>query len=336
MIVCSVVIPLLNEQESIPELYTRLKVEMEKLVENSSDQSFELIFVDDGSTDDTFKLLRELAVVDSRVIGIRFRKRYGKTAALVAGFRRAQGRYIVTMDGDLQHNPEDIGRFIEKLDEGYDIVCGWREKRVDNVWLRRIPSRIANRLMRRLSRVDLDDFGGGFKAYRASVLREVSIYGGMQRFIPALASARGARMCQIPIKNIPRRFGSSRYGISRAVPVFFDLLRIHFLLTYLQQPLRFFGTIGLVLLSGGLADGLWLAIERLIYHQHIVDEHGPLLLVAAILIVTGVQLLMLGLIGEMVVWFFNQNQDGQPKEYAIAEMCQGQNDVLFEQTQILR
>jgi glycosyltransferase involved in cell wall biosynthesis len=322
MVLYSVVVPFLNEQESIPELYARLKLELERLLERSEHNTFELIFVDDGSTDGTFRLLREIAMVDSRVIAIRFRKRYGKTAALVAAFERAQGKYTITMDGDLQHNPEDIRHFVQKLEEGYDIVCGWREKRVDNFWMRRIPSRIANRLMRRASGVDLDDFGGGFKAYRTTILQEVSLYGGMQRFIPALASARGARMCQIPIENTPRRFGSSRYGITRAIPVFFDLLRIHFLLTYLQQPLRFFGSLGFALFSAGLIDSLWLAFERVVFHEQVVHEHGPLLLLGAVLIVTGIQLIMMGLIGEMIVWFFHQHQNQQSQEYAIAETCE--------------
>jgi glycosyltransferase involved in cell wall biosynthesis len=323
MIMFSVVIPLLDEQESIPELYSRLKCEMEKLTEASQD-SFELIFVDDGSADNTFRLLRELAAVDSRVTAIRFRKRYGKTAALVAAFECVQGKYTITMDGDLQHHPEDIARFVEKLEAGYDIVCGWREKRLDNFWMRRIPSRIANKLMRRLSGVELDDFGGGFKAYRTSILQEVSLYGGMQRFIPALASARGASMCQIPIENTPRRFGSSRYGISRVIPVFFDLLRIHFLLTYLQQPLIFFGGLGFALFSLGSIDCLWLIFERLVLSVQVMNVHAPLLVAGAVLIVAGIQLIMIGLIGEMIVWFFNQNQ--QPQEYAIAEVCQARRE----------
>ena len=327
----SVVIPLLNEQESIPELYARLTHELERMTEGSHGSAFELIFIDDGSTDDTFRLLRELATVDSRVVAIRFRRRYGKTAALAAGFERARGTYTITMDGDLQHNPEDIPRFVEKLEQGYDIVCGWRENRVDNLWLRRIPSRIANRLMRWLSRVEIDDFGGGFKAYRTSILQEISLYGGMQRFIPALASARGARACQLAIENVPRRYGNSRYGIARVVPVFFDLLRIHFLLTYLQQPLRLFGTLGLALFGLGFADCSWLVVQRVVYHASVADKHGPLLLAGAVFLVMGIQLLMMGLLGEMLVWYFNQRREGQPREYAIAEICSASHaDMLME------
>jgi glycosyltransferase involved in cell wall biosynthesis len=327
----SVVIPLLNEQESIPELYARLTHELERMTEGSDGNAFELIFIDDGSTDGTFRVLRELATVDSRVVAIRFRQRYGKTAALAAGFERVRGTYTITMDGDLQHNPEDIPRFVEKLEEGYDIVCGWREKRVDNLWLRRIPSRIANRMMRKLSRVQIDDFGGGFKAYRTSILKEISLYGGMQRFIPALASARGARVCQLPIENVARRYGSSRYGIARVVPVFFDLLRIHFLLTYLQQPLRLFGSLGLALFGLGFIDCAWLLVERLVYHTSVVGQHGPLLLAGAVFLVMGIQLLMMGLLGEMLVWYFNQRHENQPREYAIAEVCRSNHaGILLE------
>jgi len=317
-LIYSVVIPFLNEQEAIPELYARLKVEMEKLVNNEQGESFELIFIDDGSTDETPRLLRQIAGIDSRVVVIRFRKKYGKTAALDAGFRRARGKYIITMDGDLQHRPEDIPPFVEKLKEGYDIVCGWRAKRVDNLWLRRIPSRIANKVMKKFSGVPIEDFGGGFKAYRTEIIKEVPIYGGMQRFIPALASGRGATVCQVAIENIPRPYGKSRYGIGRVIPVFFDLVRINFLLKYLQQPLRFFGGYGIGMSTLGFVGALCMLFERLILGKHVFAEHGPLLLTCAVLIITGFQLLMIGLIGEMIAW--HNNQHDESREYAIAEV----------------
>lgn len=320
----SVVIPLLNEQEAIPELYARLKAEMEKLTAGEQGQGVEIIFVDDGSTDNTARLLREIIDVDHRVVAIRFRKQYGKTSALDAGFRRARGRYTITLDGDLQHRPEDIPLFVEKLKEGYDIVCGWRARRVDNLWMRRIPSRIANKAMKKLSGVDIDDFGGGFKAYKTEILKELSIYGGMQRFIPALATGRGATVCQVPIENIPRRYGSSRYGISRVIPVFFDLMRINFLLKYLQQPLRFFGGIGIAMLLVGTFGSLWMMVERLVLHHNVAAEHGPFLLMGAVLIITGIQMLMIGLIGEMISWFHNQN--GEAREYAIAEVLESSDN----------
>lgn len=314
----SIVIPLLNEEDAIPELYTRLKSELEQIA--STGKSYEIIFVDDGSRDLTFKLLSELASMDSTVNVIQFRRTYGKTAGLAAGFEMATGEITITMDGDLQHDPADLPRFIARVEEGYDIVCGWREKRVDNLWVRRIPSKIANYFMRKLSRVEIDDFGGGYKAYRTSLLREVPLYGGMQRFIPALASLQGARVCQLAIRNIPRRYGKSRYGIGRVIPVFFDLLRIHFLLNYLQQPLRFFGSWGLALIGGGGLMSLGLIYEWLFRDRHVMLHHGPLMLAAALLIVAGIQCFMGGLIGEMLLWL---NKRGQKNDYSIANMISG-------------
>ncbi len=311
----SIVIPVLNEEDAIPELYARLNTELEKMT--SSRDEFEIIFVDDGSTDQTFKLLAEIASIDSQVSVIQLRKRYGKTAALSAAFKAVTGNITLTLDGDLQHNPEDIPRFVEKMAEGFDIVCGWREKRVDNFWMRRIPSRCANWVMKRLSHVDIEDFGGGFKAYRTAVLKEVPLYGGMQRFIPALASLQGARICQIPIKNTPRRFGQSRYGISRIIPVFFDLLRIYFLLTYLQQPLRFFGSVGLALVGVGGLTGVGLLLDRLLGNQHMMQTHGPLVFLMGLAVVSGIQLLMIGLVGEMLLWLHHQKE---LKQYTVAEV----------------
>jgi glycosyltransferase involved in cell wall biosynthesis len=310
----SVVVPCLNEQDAIPELYARLKAELERLTDGI-DEQFEIIFVDDGSTDQTFPLLREIAEIDSRVSVIQFRRTYGKTAALAAGFQRVKGKITITLDADLQHNPEDIPRFIEKIDEGYDIVCGWRARRVDNLWLRRIPSKCANYLMRKLSHVEIDDFGGGFKVYRTSILRDVPLYGGMQRFIPALASLQGAKVCQLAIENTPRRFGKSRYGISRTVPVFFDLLRINFLLNYLQQPLRFFGTFGILLLGGGSITGICLVLDWFFYGHHILRDHAPLLFATGIAILSGIHFLMIGFIGEMLLWLHNRPQH---QEYTVA------------------
>jgi glycosyltransferase involved in cell wall biosynthesis len=311
----SIVIPVLNEQDSIPELYARLNTELKKIT-NSRDE-FEIVFVDDGSTDQTFRLLAEIASIDSQVSVIQLRKRYGKTAALAAAFKVVTGEITLTMDGDLQHNPEDIPRFVEKIAEGYDIVCGWREKRVDNLWLRRIPSRCANWLMKRLSHVEIEDFGGGFKAYRTAILKEVPLYGGMQRFIPALASLQGARICQIAIENTPRRFGKSRYGISRVVPVFFDLLRIHFLLTYLQQPLRFFGSFGLALIGLSGVTGAGLLLDWIFGNRHLIQTHGPLVFLMGLALVSGIQLLMIGLVGEMLLWLHHQKER---KEYSVAEI----------------
>lgn len=307
----SIVIPVLNEQESIATLYTRLKETMDNV-----EGACEILFVDDGSTDDTFALLRELASIDPRVAVVRLRRNYGKTAALAAGFDAARGECIITLDGDLQHDPADIPRFLAKLDEGYDIVCSWRVRRVDNFWMRRIPSRIANWVMARLSGVRIHDFGGGFKAYRREVLEHIPIYGEMQRFIPALASSVGASICEVPIQNIPREHGSSHYGIGRAIPVFFDLITIRFLLKYAQRPLHFFGIVGMLGLFAGLATALGLMVDKFLFGHDILANHAPLMMFAAVLIIAGVQLLALGLLGEMQVRHFHSPQGSAPYKVA--------------------
>src|SRR5262252_2028013 len=195
----SIVVPFHNEEDSVTTLYDRLKATMEQIGE-----PFELVFVDDGSSDRTYRLLEEIAAVDSRVLVVKLRRNFGQTSALAAGFDHAQGDFILAMDGDLQHDPADIPIFLEKIAEGYDIVSGWRKRRIDNLWLRRIPSRCANWLMAKLSGVDIHDFGTTFKAYRREVLEQVPLYGELHRFIPALASWHGATICEVPIKNVNR------------------------------------------------------------------------------------------------------------------------------------
>src|SRR5438477_3233769 len=297
----SVVVPFHNEQENITVLYDRLKAVME-----ASGDSFELVFVDDGSNDGTFSLLREIAGVDSRVTVVRLRRNFGQTSALAAGFDHARGEYIIAMDGDLQHDPADIPIFLEKISEGFDIVSGWRKNRIDNFWLRRIPSRCANWVMAKLSGVDIHDFGTTFKAYRREILEQVPLYGELHRFIPALASWHGASICEVPIRNVNRERGASHYGISRTFRVFFDLIPIRFLLKYLGRPLHFFGTVGMMGLFGGIGITTWLFVEKFVYQSHVMDDHGPLLVFVAVLIVAGVQLLALGLLGEMQVRHYHE------------------------------
>jgi glycosyltransferase involved in cell wall biosynthesis len=298
----SIVVPFHNEQESITELYDRLTAVME-----AAGECFELVFVDDGSRDQTFHLLREIAAIDSRVVVVKLSRNFGQTSALAAGFDHAQGEYVIAMDGDLQHDPDDIPAFIEKIHEGYDIVSGWRKVRIDNLVMRRIPSRCANWLMSKLSGVDLHDFGTTYKAYRRELIEQVPLYGeGMHRFIPALASWYGARICEIPIKNINRDKGKSHYGITRTFRVFFDLITIRFLLKYLSRPLHFFGTVGMAGVFGGSAIAVWMMALKLFFHANVMDQHGPLLILAAVMIVAGVQLLAFGLLGELQVRHFHQ------------------------------
>ncbi|HYX69405.1 MAG TPA: glycosyltransferase family 2 protein [Terriglobales bacterium] len=301
MIRYSIVVPFHNEEENVTVLYDRLKAVME-----NTGEPFEMVFVDDGSRDATFRLLQEIAAVDSRVVVVKLRRNFGQTSALAAGFDHAKGEYVLAMDGDLQHEPEDIPLFLEKLHEGYDIVSGWRKQRIDNLWLRRIPSRVANWLMAKLSGVELHDFGTTFKAYRRDLIHQVPLYGELHRFIPALASWHGASICEIPIKNVNRERGESHYGISRTFRVFFDLITIRFLLRYLSRPLHFFGTVGMLGFLGGGAIGLWLMVQKFFFHQPVMAQHGPLMFFAAVLILGGVQMLALGLLGEMQVRHYHE------------------------------
>lgn len=298
----SVVIPLHNEEDNVAELYDRLKAVME-----SQPDSWELVLVDDGSSDQTMKILQEIVIVDSRVVVVKLRRNFGQTAGLAAGFDHAKGDYVIAMDGDLQHDPADIPRFLEKLAEGYDIVSGWRKRRIDNFVMRRIPSRIANWTMAKLSGVDIHDFGTTFKAYRRDLLDQVPLYGEMHRFIPALASWYGARICEIPIKNINREHGNSHYGISRTIRVFFDLITIRFLLRHMARPLHFFGTIGFLSGFAGAGIGTVLMLDKIILHEAVMTTHGPLLIFAAVLFLAGMQMLALGLLGDMQAHHYHGN-----------------------------
>ncbi|MBV9608178.1 MAG: glycosyltransferase family 2 protein [Acidobacteria bacterium] len=298
----SIVVPFHNEEDNVPLLYDRLRTVME-----GTGEGFELVFVDDGSSDATFRLLEEIATMDRRVVVVKLRRNFGQTSALAAGFDNSRGEYVLAMDGDLQHAPEDIPAFIEKLAAGYDIVSGWRHRRIDNLWLRRIPSRCANWLMAKLSGVDIHDFGTTFKAYRRDLLDQVPLYGEMHRFIPALASWHGATICEVPIRNSNRERGESHYGISRTFRVFFDLITIRFLLRYLSRPLHFFGSIGMLGVFGGGVIALWLAVLKVMQPRlDILDQHGPLIIFAAVLIIAGVQLLAIGLLGEMQVRHYHE------------------------------
>jgi len=307
----SIVVPFHNEEDNVTVLYARLKQVMEQVGEN-----FELVLVDDGSNDRTYKLLEEIAAVDSRVLVVKLRRNFGQTSALAAGFDHASGEYILAMDGDLQHDPNEIPNFLEKLEEGYDVVSGWRKERIDNFVMRRIPSRCANWLMAKLSGVDIHDFGTTFKAYRHEVIQNIPLYGEMHRFIPALASWYGASICEIPIKNVHRERGKSHYGIGRTFRVFFDLLTIRFLLKYMSRPLHFFGSFGaLGILAGSFISALLLGMKIVHPHQNVMDVHGPLFVIAGVLILAGIQMLAIGLLGELQVRHFHTSQQRAP--YAI-------------------
>ena len=289
----SIVVPLHNEEANITPLYHRLRAVLEALA-----IEYELIFVDDGSSDDTQAILQNIALRDPRVTGVRLRRNFGQTAALAAGFDRASGEVIIAMDGDLQHQPEDIPRFLDKIAQGYDIVSGWRQHRYDG-WLRTFPSQVANRLMACASGIPLHDFGTTFKAYRSDILHRIPLYGQMHRFIPALASLEGALMTEVPIEDVQRVSGRSHYGLSRTFRVLFDILTIRFLLTYFSRPLHFFGSVGLAMIGTALPLGAWLLVKKLVFGQDIFLQHGVMLLFCVVTFLGGIQFLGLGLLGEL-------------------------------------
>jgi glycosyltransferase involved in cell wall biosynthesis len=291
----SIVVPLFNEEATIDPLHRRLSAVLARI-----GRTAEIIYVDDGSSDGTYFALCAIGAGDPAVVLVKLARNYGQTAALAAGFDRARGTVIVAMDGDLQHAPEDLPRLLDKLDEGYDIVSGWRERRVDNYWTRRVPSRVANWLIAKLSGVRLHDFGTTFKAYRASAIKGISLYGDLHRFIPALASARGARIAEVPITNVQRPQNKSHYGLSRTWRVAADLITVRFLLRYSTRPLHIFGPLGFTSLAAGLTGGSYVALKKILTGEPVFLAHGPLLLLSALLIQSGVLLVSLGVLAEIL------------------------------------
>ncbi|MEO8661382.1 MAG: glycosyltransferase family 2 protein [Bryobacteraceae bacterium] len=308
----SVVIPIHNEEPAILPLYDRLTLVLEGL-----QKPYEIIFVDDASTDRSFDLLANLVETDGRLKVIRLRRNFGQTPALSAGFDEAQGEVIVSLDGDLQHEPEDIPALLAKIDEGYDIASGWRKNRIDNAVTRRIPSKIANWLMAKASGVNLRDFGTTFKAYRAEILKDINLYGELHRFIPALASFYGARIAEVPIRNSPRASGGSHYGLSRTFRVLFDILTIRFLLTYFTRPMHFFGMIGLGATTIGGLIMTYLFFYKITGHE-IVMEHGPLMIAGAMLLMVGMMMFSTGLLGEVMIRTYFESQGR--RIYAVREI----------------
>src|SRR5690349_1898187 len=303
----SVVVPFHNEEESVRELHQRLSGVMTDRYE-----PVEFIFIDDHSTDRTMAALKAVAQEDPRVVVIRLKRNYGQTVALAAGFDHAEGEVIISMDGDLQHDPADIPQMLAAFEQtGCDIVSGWRQKRVDSFLLRRAPSRVANWLMSRLSGVNIHDFGTTFKVYRKDTIKQIKLYGEMHRFIPALASWNGATIVEVPITNIERPGGRSHYGLSRTIRVLFDLITIRFLLKYVTRPLHFFGPIGLLATVIGLLINIWLILDKALNGTDLFDKHGPLMLLGAVMILAGVQLVSSGLIGEMLSRTYFESQ-GKP------------------------
>jgi glycosyltransferase involved in cell wall biosynthesis len=288
----SIVVPIYNEEENVRLLHERVSAALD-----ASAIEFELILVDDGSSDGSYPLLKAVAEQDARVKVIRLRRNFGQTAAMAAGFDAASGRVIVPMDGDLQNDPADIPLLLAKIDEGYDVVSGWRRDRKDTFINRKLPSIIANRVISRQTGVHLHDYGCTLKAYRREVLDGINLYGEMHRFVPALASQVGARVTEIPVRHHPRQFGTSKYGISRTMRVILDLMTVKFLLTYSTKPIQLFGKWGIYTLFAGFLTGSVTIYMKL--SEHVSMNRNPLLIMTAFLFFTGVQFIVLGLLAEL-------------------------------------
>ncbi len=303
----SVVIPLYNEEESLKELYQQLRTTLGRM-----NLRYEMLFVDDGSTDRSFQILRDLRRNDRHVKAYRFRRNYGKSAALSVGFDKAQGTIVITMDADLQDDPAEIPALKRKLDEGFDLVSGWKKVRHDPI-SKTIPSRFFNLVTALLTRVKIHDFNCGLKAYRRDVIKTVRVYGELHRYVPVLASWEGFKVGELVVNHRPRRFGKTKFGFGRFWKGFLDLLTVIFTTRFFRRPLHFFGMIGLLsMLAGAVIDG-WLIVEKLL--EMTVLSNRPLFLIGTMLIIVGVQFFSIGLLGEMISKSQQRNE-----EYAIREV----------------
>ena len=298
----SVVLPVYNEAENLAALYEDLITALE-----GTTKAFEIICVDDGSRDGSLDVLKELAAKDSRLVVIEFRRNFGQTAALAAGLRFARGEVVVTLDADRQNDPADIPALLAEIDRGMDLVCGWRHKRQDGLWLRLIPSRIANWLISTTTDVKLHDYGCTLKAMRQDVAKNLRLYGEMHRFIPAIASWYGVRMSEIKVRHHPRTAGVSKYGISRTFRVLLDLLTVKFLLGYSARPIQFFGSIGLVSGVAGVGTLVWLFFERTVLGIPLADR--PAVLGGIVLTLVGLQFITVGLLAELQSRTYHESQD---------------------------
>lgn len=296
----SLVIPIFNEKDNLEKLHAEIHAACLKLGKNH-----EILFIDDGSTDGSQAILEKIQKQDRNTKIIRLRKNFGQTAALSAGFDHARGDIIITLDADLQNDPNDFGLLLTKLAEGYDIVSGWRAKRKDKFLTRRLPSIMANWLISTITRVKLHDYGCTLKAFRRDVVKNINLYGEMHRFIPAIASHMGVSIAEVKVNHRERRFGKSKYNIFRFIRVIFDLLTVKFLLSYSTRPLQIFGIFGLISGSIGGAIGIYLSYQRLVLQQSIANR--PLLLLAILLLVIGFQFITLGLLAEILVRAYHES-----------------------------
>jgi len=315
----SVVIPLCNEEENVDPVTRELLDVLDGM-----EQSSEVVLIDDGSTDQTAARARRWCQRDPRVRLIEFRRNFGQTAALCAGFDHARGRVVVAMDGDQQNDPHDIPRLLMKLDEGYDVVSGWRRDRQDALLLRKLPSAAANRLISRVTGTKLHDYGCTLKAYRSEMLRHLRLYGELHRFIPALSQVVGARVAELPVNHRARVLGRSKYGISRTIRVLLDLLTVKFLISYFGRPMRLFGSIGLASMALGALTLLYLLADKVVLGQPLADR--PLLLLGLLLMVVGAQFLSVGILGELIVRIYHEA--GRRRSYLIQRLDADDDGML--------
>jgi glycosyltransferase involved in cell wall biosynthesis len=318
MIELSVVIPIHNEAPSLEELYREVTATLD-----AWGRPYEIIVVDDGSTDESFEILARLQAMDAHLRVIRLRRNFGQTAAFAAGFEYARGRYIATSDGDLQNDPRDVPAMVEAIERGADVVCGWRKDRKDPFFSRRLPSMTANALISLVTGVALHDYGCSLKVFRAEIVKGMRLYGEMHRFLPAIASEQTASIVEREVNHRPRKHGHSKYGIGRTVRVVLDLLTVKFLLRYATRPLHIFGLVGGAMALGGFLISSWLAYSRLFLGHSLADR--PLLLLGIVLIFTGVQLVTVGLLAEMQARTYHESQN--KPTYSIREIRQSLTDV---------
>jgi len=314
----SVVVPVYNEQDNVEPLLEMLRAPLEGL-----GRPYEIVVVDDGSSDETAARLREAAGRYPALRAVRLRGNFGQTAALAAGFDLARGGLVVTMDGDCQNDPADIPRLLDTLKEGYDVVSGWRRDRRDPFWSRRVPSQFANAVISWITGVHLHDYGCALKVYRREILNDIALYGEMHRFLPALARWVGATIGEIPVGHHPRRRGTSKYGLGRTVRVILDLLTVKFLMSYWTRPIQIFGRLGLLLGGTGAVLGTVLSYQRIVDGVPLANR--PILLLAVLLVLVGFQFISIGLLGEMLVRTYHESQ--QKPVYIVREVLAGGRDT---------
>ena len=308
----SVIIPILNEEKNMNELCSRLIKALDEV-----DKIYEIIFVDDGSIDGSFELLKQVAGHNEKVKVIRLARNFGQTAAMSAGINASKGDILISMDGDLQNDPADIKSLLAKIDEGYDVVSGWRKRRQDNL-SRRLPSRIANRMISMVSGVRLHDYGCSLKAYKRGIIKEIKLYGEMHRFIPIYASWHGAKIAEIPVRHHARRFGKSKYGMGRTAKVILDLITVKFMGSYVTKPIYVFGIIGLIAIALGIAAGIFVLVRAVFFQGEWIS---PLMLIAFFVLSMGILSILIGLLAEISVRTYFESQGKPP--YVIKEIVGG-------------